>query len=74
MYMAINRDVGYAILNFIREEGKDEDMLECFRYLEIFMDDKDENNLHKIKKDKHGEWYIDVTSKVTNMRVGIYSF
>lgn len=72
--MTINQDVGNAILDFVRKTGKDEDMLECFRYLELFMDDKDEKNLHKIKKDKRGEWYIEVTSKVTHMKIGIYSF
>lgn len=55
--MSINQDVGNEILDFVRKTGKDENMLECFRYLELFMDDKDEKNLHKIKKDKHGEWY-----------------
>jgi hypothetical protein len=40
-------------------------MLECFRYLELFMDDKDEKSIHKIKKDNHGEWYIEVINKVT---------
>ena len=72
--MLINQDVGNAILDFVRKTGKDEAMLECFRYLELFMDDKDENNIHKIKKDKSREWYIEVTNKVTHMRIGIYSF
>ena len=72
--MLINQDVGNAILDFVRKTGKDENMLECFRYLELFMDDKDEKSIHKIKKDKLGEWYIEVTNKVTYMRIGIYSF
>lgn len=72
--MLINQDVGNAILDFVRKTGEDEAMLECFRYLELFMDDKDKKNIYKIKKDDHGQWYIEITSKVTYMRIGIYSF
>ena len=74
----IKENVGNAILAFVRtydpSDIKNEEFVEFCNVFETWMDSSEPYKSHKIKKDKHGEWFIEVSSNEYGMKLGIYSF